>query len=321
MTETPNNDGGTEERPDGNPREQKPSSEPTVDGKRFRAATPEELDPQSFLIADERSALRAVLSGGSVLDDRGDAEFIGGAIRRLARVLHKSAEHFLGGTGSISSPLLRNLAWTNSVVLEFEIGESEDVQLDLDGRRHAPLIDAAYAITDLLAADANELVSQALALGPEAASAHKRFLNLLAEESVTVELQPSGSNRVVVVTSNDARRDWAILDREGERQIGTVEVPGTLTMADSELKQFALTLPPELGRPPLLKGKHRIRGAYAEDLAGRLKDEGLWDSEVMATIEVSYDEPGTSPIPKDPSYRLVAAEPLVPPTPPPSLFE
>jgi hypothetical protein len=319
LTDTPDNDDAPDEAPEESASD--PSPPGASDGKRFRAATPEELDPQSFMIANERSALRAVLRGGSIGDDRGDAEFIGGAIRRLARSLHKSAEHFRGGTGSISSPLLKNLAWTSSVVLEFEIGESEDVQMDIDGRRHAPLIDAAYAITELLAADANDLVSQALTLGPEAAAAHKRFLNLLGEENVTVELQPAGSDRVVTVTSNDARRDWAILDREGEKQSGVVEVPGTLTMADSELKQFALTLPPELGRPPLLKGKHRIRGTYADELAGRLKDEGLWDSEVMATIEVSYDEPGTSPIPRDPTYRLIAAEPLVPPTPPPSLFE
>jgi hypothetical protein len=319
LTDTPDND----DTPDEVSEESAPDPPPesTPEGKRFRAATPDELDPQSFMIGNERSALRVVIRGGGIADDRGDAEFIGGAIRRLARTLHKSAEHFRGGTGSVASPLLRNLAWTSSVVFEFEIGESEDVQMDINGRRHAPLIDAAYAITELLAADANDLVSQALALGPEAAAAHKRFLNLLGEESVTVELQPSGSDRVVVATSNDARRDWAILDREGDRQVGVVEVPGTLTMADSELKQFALTLPPELGRPPLLKGKHRIRGTYAEELAGRLKDEGLWDSEVMATIEVSYDEPGTSPIPKDPTYRLVAAEPLVPPQPPPALFE
>src|SRR5450759_134474 len=75
-------------------------------------------------------------------------------------------------------------------------------------------------------------------------------------------------------------------------------------MADSELRQFALTLPSELARPALLKGKHRVRGTYPEDVGERLKGEGLWDSDVMATIDVTFDVAGTTATPRDPTYIL-----------------
>lgn len=290
--------------------------------KRFRAATNDELDPQSFMVADDRSALRAVLRGGSIAEDRGDAQFIGGAIRRLAQALRETAEQFRAGTtGFISNPLLRSVQFGHSVVVELEISAEEDVQLGLDQGRHSPTIDAAHALSQLLAAPSpDELLSRALDLGPDAVASYKRFLNHLAGDRVTLEWQTPDATEVVVVSSTEAAHDFAILDREGERRTDPVEVPGTLTMADSELRQFALTLPSELQRPPLLKGKHRVRGTYAEEMGERLKSEGLWDSEVMATINVTYDVPDTTPTPRDPVYELVDAESLIPPDAP-SLFE
>jgi hypothetical protein len=87
------------------------SPSPTPSGKRFRAATEEELDPNSWIISDDRSALRAVLRGGSVSHDRGDATFIGSAIRDLARMLREAAEAYRHGGEFISDSLLRHFAW------------------------------------------------------------------------------------------------------------------------------------------------------------------------------------------------------------------
>lgn len=286
---------------------------------RFRAATEDELDPQSFIVADDRSALRAVLRGGGISDDRGDADFIGGAIRQLARALRETAEAYRAGTGFISNSLLRNVQFGHSVVVELEISTEEDVQMGIEGSRHSPTIDAAHALGALLAANADDLVPRALKIGPDAVTAYKKFLDLLAGDDVTLEWQVPDASEIVVVTSVDARHDFAILDREGEQATEQVEVPGTLTMADSELLQFAVTLPSELARPPLLKGKHRVRGTYSAEMGARLKSQGLWDSQVMAIIEVMYDLPGTTPTPHDPTYVLVGAEPLLPNAP--SLFE
>lgn len=279
--------------------------------KRFRAATDEELDPQSYFISDDRSALRAVLRGGSISGDRGDADFIGGAIRRLARALREAAQNYQQAAVDIAtSPVLRRVKFGHSVVVELEVGLEESVDRGLDGSRHAPTVDAARALGQLLAADSDELVPRALLLGGTVVAEYKRFLNLLAEDDVTLEWQAADATEIVVLTSVDARHDYVILDSEGERAAETVTMPGTLTMADSRRHRFELSLPSGLARPTLLKGKSLVEGDYSDDMGMRLKAEGLWDTEVMATVEVSYDVPGTTPTPRDPSYRLINAEPV-----------
>jgi hypothetical protein len=70
----------------------------------------------------------------------------------------------------------------------------------------------------------------------------------------------------------------------------------------------------------LLKGKSVVEGAYEEDVGVRLKAYGLWDAEVNAEIEVTYDVPGTTPVPRAPKYRLLSAEALVPPHTTESMF-
>jgi hypothetical protein len=170
----------------------------------------------------------------------------------------------------------------------------------------------------LLSAEPEQLVDRAVRLKQNATDAYKSFLNVLAKDAVTLEWEVLLEPRVVVVTSGHARRDAAILNREGERATERLVVPGALTMADSELKQFKLTLPAEVGRPPRLTGKHRLYGTYPDELGQKLKEQGLWDAEVTATIDVTYDIPGTTATLRPPAYRLVDAEPLVPS---PRLFE
>ena len=281
--------------------------------KRFRAATDEELDPQSFMVADDRSALRAVLRGGSISKDRGDADFIGGAIRRLARALREAARNYhQAGADFIGVPQLRPVQFGRSVIIELEISPEEEVDRGLDDSRLAPTINAARDLAGLLSAEPDKLVERALPLGPAAVAEYKRFLNLLGEDEVTLEWQVPDTTEVVVVSSVEARHDFAILDREGERATGTVVVPGTLDLLGSRKHRFELLLIPGQERPPLLKGKSVVEGTYADELGARLKAEGLWDSDVMATVEVEYDVPGTTPTPQPSTYVLLDAEPLIP---------
>lgn len=281
--------------------------------KRFRAATDEELDPQSFMVADDRSALRAVLRGGSISKDRGDADFIGGAIRRLARALREAARNYhQAGADFVGVPQLRPVQFGQSVIIELEISPEEEIDRGLDDSRHAPTIDGARDLVGLLSAEPDKLVERALPLGPAAVAEYKRFLDLLGSDEVTLEWQVPNATEVVVVSSAEARHDFAILDREGERTTGTVRVPGTLTLLGSRKHRFELLLIPGQERPPLLKGKSVLEGTYADDLGARLKAEGLWDSDVMATVEVEYDVPDTTPTPRPPTYVLLDAEPLIP---------
>jgi hypothetical protein len=310
-------DAAPDDRPADEP-EMPTEAESALPPKRFRASSDVELDPQSYIISDDRTAAKVTLRGGSVGTESGDAHFIGDAIRILASALRAAAQVYPEGAVARPNPLLRGLAFGQSVTLEFEIGEAEEVQLGLDGVRHSPTLDAARTMGEVLAAEPSELADRAARLGPNATAAYKGFLNVLAKVSVTLEWQVPDRQEAVVITSDHARRDAAILSREGERVTARHVLPGTLTMADSELNQFKLTLPADVERPPLLKGKHRVSGTYAEELEQKLKDENLWDSEVMATIDMTFYVPGTTPTPHPPIYRLVDAEPLIPP---PSLFD
>lgn len=304
---------GTEDQhaPD-DPAEAQPQR-PSQPRKRFRAATEEELDPQSFMVADDRSALRAVLRGGSISKDRGDADFIGGAIRRLARALREAARsHHRAGADFIGVPQLRPVHFGASVIIELEISPEEQVDRGLDNSRKSPTIDGARDLAGLLSAQPDKLVERALPLGPAAVAEYKRFLDLLGSDEVTLEWHVPDATEVVVVSSADARQDFAILDREGERATGTVRVPGTLTLLGSRRHRFELLLIPGQERPPLLKHKSVVEGTYTEELGARLKAEGLWDSDVIATIEVEHDVPGTTPVPRESTYTLLDAEPLIP---------
>lgn len=316
----------TEEQPEG-----KPDAESTPDaphtgaegqteeqsGKRFREATPEELDPQSFMVADERAALRVRLFGGSVQGKRAQADFVGDTIRRVARALKGAAEAQATKAEVIGDAMLRNAALGKSIVIEIEVAADEVLQYGLDGTPDSPTIRAARALGQLLAAPADDLVKLALALGPEAAVEFKRLLDTFGGDEVTVEWLTPKATQYVVLTSADARRDWAILDRDGERVTETVEVPGTLTMADSRRSRFELSLASGAPRPPLLKGKSVVDGSYDDEVGLRLKADRLWDAKVVATIDVTYDVPGSTPTPRDPKYVLLSAEALAPPPPPP----
>ena len=282
--------------------------------ERLRAATDDELDPQSFIVADQRAALWTVLRGAGIARDRADAEFIGGAIRRIARALRETAQMYKRpGDQFVENALLRHFGWGHSVTLGLEVSAHEDVQFGVSGARNSPTIDAAHTLGRLLAAPPEQLVPRASKLPGSAVAEYKRLLNLLGgEEGVTLEWQPPDTTQVVVVTSVDARNDYAILDREGVQRTETVHVPGTLTMADSRRNRFELSLPAGMERPPLLKRRQTVEGEYTEGAGRKLKSESLWDSDVTATIEVTYDLEGTTASPREPVYRLLDASPLLP---------
>jgi hypothetical protein len=285
--------------------------------ERLRAATDDELDTQSFIVADGRAAVQAVLRGGGIADDRGDAEFIGGAIRRIARALRETAQMYKqAGTQFIDNAILREFAWGHSVTLGLEISAEEDVQLGVDDARHAPTIEAARTLGALMSTPPEGLVERASALPAGAVAEYKRLLNHIGgQRNVTLEWLPPDATEVVVVTSVDALHDFAILDREGEERVEIVQVPGALTMADSRRHRFELSLPAGMERPPALKHKQTVQGEYTVEAGRKLKAESLWDSDVMATIEATYDVPGTTATPREPIYRLLDASPLLPHAP------
>jgi hypothetical protein len=281
-----------------------------VAGKRFRTARPEELAPQSFIVSDERAAGRLRLFGGSVQGVRANAEFCGEAIRRLARTLKETARSQMPDLAHlVEDSQLRSARLGHSIVIELEIGLKEELAVQLDGTTTSPTLRAAHTLSELLAAQPDQLVDLALSLSHEATREYRQFLKVLGNDDVTVEWLVPRSDRYVVTTSKDLRADHAILVAEGQEQTKVFYIPGTLTMADSMRDRFELRLMPPRDQAPFFKGKTSVKGKYDEAVGDLVKAQGLWDTEVLATIEVTYDELNSTVTPRPYAYRLVAATP------------
>lgn len=279
--------------------------------KRFRARTEENLYRQRFMLADEDAAAIATLSEGSIGSKSGNAKFLGGVITRLATALGETAKLHRAGVSALSDALLSTVAWENSVTLVFLVADGEEVRFGADGLRHSPSLDAARDLFVLLSAEPVELLPRAVQLGPNAIGAYRNFLNVLASDAVTFELSVPEVPQAVEVTSDHARRDAALLKQPGQRVTQRLTVQGKLTMADSSLKKFKLTLPADKDeRHPVLASKRQILGDWPEALGQKLHDLHLWDEPVTAVIEMTVDFPETTATPRQPEYVLIDAEPL-----------
>lgn len=284
-------------------------------GKRFRTARPDELAPQSFMVADERAAGRLRMFGGSIQGIRGGAEFCGDAIRRLARLLKETAVLYAGPNQFVGEAMLRGATLGQSIVIELEIGVGESVGVDVEGRPSSPTIEAARTLGSLLAAPTAELVRLAEALPSDATNEYKQFLKLLGSDNVTVEWMSAGASEYVVTTSLDARHDHAILDSEGEEVVETFPVPGVLTMADARGLKFELELGTSRPDSAFFRRRTTVKGKYAEEVGEAIEAQGLWNHDVLATVEVTYDAPNTTVTPRKPAFRLIDAVPGQAPPP------
>lgn len=285
-----------------------------VPGKRFRTARPDELAQQSFIVSDERAAGRLRLFGGSVQGVRANAEFCGETIRRLARTLKETARSQMPDLAHlVEDSQLRSAQLGHSIVIELEIGLREELAVEIDGTVTSPTLRAAQTLGELLVAQPDQLVELALSLSHEATREYRQFLKVLGNDNVTVEWLAPRTDRYVVTTSQDLRADHAILVADGQEKTAVFYIPGTLTMADSMRDRFELRLMPPRDPAPFFKGKTSVKGNYDEAVGDLVKAQGLWNSDVLATIEVTYDELNSTVTPRPYAYRLVAATPR--PTP------
>jgi hypothetical protein len=270
-------------------------------------ATDAELMPQRFIVADERAAARFVGRNPRIDTEKGDAAFIADLLGAVTSFLRAAADTYRRIGDVITNPQLHELAFTNSVVIELRAGDGEEIQFDPDGRT-SPTIDAARELSRLMAGETQDLVAKALELGTDATRAYRRLLALLAHDDAVLELQVPDDSRIVVITSPEAREDLTILNRKGELRRDVVKVAGTLTMADAQRHRFGLNLPKTKGPRPHPLIKRRVLGDYTPEVGDLLKKEGLWNFGVIATLEIEYDEPGSTAIPRAPRFRLIGAE-------------
>jgi hypothetical protein len=195
-----------------------------------------------------------------------------------------------------------------SAHIRFIVGEGETIRME---DSTSPTVDAASYVSDLMEADGDELLTLAQEIGPKGAKAYRQLLKVVSEtEDATVGWRSFG-RKPVVVTSADATKDFITLDREGESESEEITVPGHLSMADAGRRRFTLELPKGWPRPPELKRKRNIEGSYEESVNQLVKSQGLWNSDVIASIRINREREETVAAPRKPKYQLLSVEPAV----------
>jgi hypothetical protein len=157
-------------------------------------------------------------------------------------------------------------------------------------------------------AQGDELIELARETGPKGVKAYRQVVKAIGDSEDAEVVWKTPGREPATMTSVAAGAAYATLAREGERESDKFVVVGHLSMADADLNRFKLKLPKGAPRPPQLKNKRVVEGAYAEPVGQLVKEKGLWDSDVSAEILIDRERADTVAAPRVPKYRLIAVE-------------
>jgi hypothetical protein len=90
-----------------------------------------------------------------------------------------------------------------------------------------------------------------------------------------------------------------------------VTVIGVISLADAIHKEFALDLDTTTRKPPMLRGKRRVRGGYTPKVESKIRELGLWGRRVRARIEIERDPLLSTSTIRPPRFRLLDVEEAV----------
>ncbi|MDQ3740434.1 MAG: hypothetical protein M3389_05760 [Actinomycetota bacterium] len=266
-------------------------------------------------------ATKVTLAGEGVTGSHGDAVWIGEAMARLGRLLAVLGD---------AAPQLAGLVFGASVTFEFtpsdeELEHAESAHRAAQQRGTSAeddetrrLLMRAVPDTTVGGAMAGELLESALAdpvetaleYGTGVTQAYSSLAaHLATREDAQVELVAPGRGDRVVVTSRDSKRIRRELRDLGERQPTTIRAFGVLSLADATKRRFGLRLDREVVRHPILRGRSVVSGEYAPEVGDKLRDAGLWNTEIRAVLRVEYNPGGGTSTVRPASFTLIDAEP------------
>lgn len=258
------------------------------------------------------------VSGERIGHDKGDGEAIGIALQRISQFLKS-----LGGNQSFT-----NVAWGNSVTFEFapRSAELEASNAHVDVTSGEPLavptaIDesdpeseedavptlqvAAALAAELIALNSTQAAETAANLGSEVAQSYRSLANVLSKRQLTLKADDPRGSEPAVIGPTKAKRISEALRDVTEPKVSTVSAFGSLSIADATQQGFGLRLDPTLPKPPELRRKSLVRGLYTPEAGEKIRDDGLWGKDVVATLEVTRDAVISSSTIRPPKYTLV----------------
>jgi hypothetical protein len=193
-----------------------------------------------------------------------------------------------------------------------EVEESDEDFDDLPLRLQTALIPettlAVLATVDLLQASEEDVVGAVLEYGTDVTDSYKTLVRHLADADLSMSLRfprTDGEDFTIELASAQAARYKEALTEVGNLETLKVQAVGTLTMADSTSRQFRLTLDPNAPKHPLLRSRRTITADYTAHAGKEVRENGLWDKEVVAQFDMMRDRRGTTAHVRPPTFTLI----------------
>lgn len=149
----------------------------------------------------------------------------------------------------------------------------------------------------------------ALRYGAGVASRLRAIVKQLADDGLDLEVGWTLDDRRVEASADRLSKVAEALGQPGTPSRFRVSVAGTLRMADADKLQFRLRFASDVPRPDVLREwrKGTITGTFTRRMQQSLTERQLWNQEVIAQLEVTREERGTSAARSKPRVRLTAA--------------
>lgn len=301
------------ERPEGElPAEDDESVEATPDAPpEFTPTPPDQLPNQVHMEAegdlevDPAGTIKAV--GQSFHTGRVDAVAFSDFVKRTAAAIEALAKDGVRQAGDFAGRLQMLTPKFASAEVTFILGPNETKRLDEEGS--SPSRDAAAVLSELLETPAEELLEKVANRHDDSVKAVRAFLTVIREENLKVEW--TAYNRdPVEIDGPTAASSVAVLEREGDPLTDDITVKGHLEMANDGTNTFSMTIAPG-DRDPLLKGRQKVKGDFSDLVKESVKAQGLWGSDVEASVRVRREREGSAAVRKDFLFTLLSVKPAV----------
>jgi hypothetical protein len=270
-----------------------------------------------------------ILRGSGIGSVRADLDKLSGALSQLATILRRNgAEPFLSARGVVLGnsahvylvPASDEIRRAERSLSEAAALESTDAGKTKAGQKRVhtllraavPDLDVALALTGaLMEAPVDETPMRAAELGQNVAEAYKSLATTLSKGGLTLEVpvirldEEAAIPARAVLGYGKAERVALALKSPSEPVVEVVDVIGQLSLADSNKKLFGLDLDRNRPIPEALRRKRMVKGHYTAAVEDVIVQQGLWNTRVLASIEIEKDALISTSRIRPPEFRLV----------------
>ncbi len=234
-----------------------------------------------------------MFEAAGVTNSGGDPTVVGHLVVALGRFLNAISPDII----------LTALNFTSSVELELtprastleeqrgtELAAEEEPALEAVARAVPSASVALEAAAYIFDQDPEQVPERVRVISAKARTELRKLASEMAKRGAELTFVSPTSERAHV-TSRRARRYAEELRAAEEAEPLELKVVGRLSVTDSDSGMFRVVLDPDRRPPELDARKKQIEGAYTDYASAQVRDNGLWDTDVIATVEVRMEVP------------------------------